>query len=713
MAAPLASALDRFGADLVPVIPGRYVVPVPLRAVVTAGIARRLRRPVLAIVAAEREAEDLAEDIALFGAEVAHLPAWETLPFEHVSPSVATMARRIEARHFLDVGRQGVVVASVRAVTQRVSPTPVAPLVVQIDDEHAFDGLVATLVEHGFARTGRVEAHGEFAVRGGIIDVWPAQAANPLRIDFWGDIVEDIRDFDVASQRSQNRVDRVTIYPAAEVLIDEAARSRAAELRSIEPWATSTWDRIAEGISFPGIESWLPWLAEERTILDGLDADVILFDPVRCADRAGDLIKEEADLAGALSGTWGTGSPNPEDHPALYLPLDLDSRALEAPPLAAGPGDPGYEARGFDAVPGDAASVAKALNEWRIRGVDVVVAMDGDPAARRVAALLAEDGADLPVVDRVEKLEPCVLPIGIHQGFVFPAIGVGVVGEREVAGRRRSHRRPGRVRGGGGGDAYRDLKAGDFVVHHHHGIGRFEGLVHRDIAGVERDYLLIAFAGADRIYVPTDQLAAVRRYTGGETPRLSRMGGTDWSQTRSKVRQAVSVIAQEVVDLHRERAAARGHMFPADSPWQTEFEAAFPYEETPDQIVAIAEVKQDMESEAPMDRLVFGDVGFGKTEVALRAAFKAVQDGKQAALLVPTTLLAQQHLATLEDRFAPYPIRVEMLSRFLTTAQQRTVVAGLADGSVDVVVGTHRILSKDIAFKDLGLLVIDEEQRTR
>jgi transcription-repair coupling factor (superfamily II helicase) len=231
------------------------------------------------------------------------------------------------------------------------------------------------------------------------------------------------------------------------------------------------------------------------------------------------------------------------------------------------------------------------------------------------------------------------------------------------------------------------------------------------MAGVERDYLLIRFHGEDRIYVPTDQLAAVVRYTGGETPRLSRMGGADWAKTRTKVRKAVAVVAEAVVELHRQRAAATGHAFDSDTPWQAEFESAFPYEETRDQITAIADVKFDMEAEAPMDRLIFGDVGFGKTEVALRAAFKSVQSGKQVALLVPTTLLAQQHLSTMEERFGSYPVRVASLSRFLTSAQQRGVVRGLGDGSVDIVVGTHRLLSEDVEFKDLGLLIIDEEQR--
>ena len=369
------------------------------------------------------------------------------------------------------------------------------------------------------------------------------------------------------------------------------------------------------------------------------------------------------------------------------------------------------EMRGLDAIPGDAESIAAALQHWQGRDVEIVVAMDGTGAAQRISRLLAEAGHALPVAERLDKVQSAVLGDGIHHGFVAPQLGIGIVGEREIAGRRRAHRRTRQVKTEDPGEAYRDLSPGDYVVHHHHGIGKFEGLVHREMAGVERDYLLIRFQGEDRIYVPTDQLAAVVRYTGGETPRLSRMGGADWAKTRTKVRKAVAVVAEAVVELHRKRAAATGHAFAADTPWQTEFESAFPFEETRDQITAIADVKTDMEAEAPMDRLIFGDVGFGKTEVALRGAFKAVQSGKQVALLVPTTLLAQQHFTTLEDRFAPYPVRVASLSRFLTAGQQREVVRDLASGSVDVVVGTHRLLSEDVEFKDLGLLIIDEEQR--
>jgi transcription-repair coupling factor (superfamily II helicase) len=685
-----------------------------VRSIVTAGALKNAKKPILVVVAGEREAEELAEDIELFTDRVHHLPAWETLPFEHVSPNIVTMGKRVVARHWLNDATPSIVVASVRAVTQRVAPTTTSPIGLAKGTDVPFDELIERIVEHGYSRVDRTETRGDFSVRGGIIDIYPPDADSPFRLDFWGDSIEEIRSFAAGSQRSEHDVESVEIFPARELLLDPSIRSRAHELRSDAPWASDTWDRIAEGIPFQGMESWLPWLAPPRTVVDDSNATLFVFDPVRCGERALDLMKEEADLAGALSGTWGDDGPEAGQHPPLYLPLDLESisdQVLLGPPHAAGPGDDGYSIGTLDGVPGDPESMAAAINTWRNRDVSVIVAMDGESAAERVSGLLGESGADLPVVDVLDKVRPVVTSTGIHAGFVLPVAGFGVVGEHELAGRRRAHRRTGRGTKKAQPDAYRDLTEGDFLVHHHHGIGRFAGLVHREIAGIERDYLLVEYAGEDRLYVPTDQLAAVTRYTGGESPRLSRMGGADWTQTRTRIRKEVAVVADQVVELHRKRAAASGFAFPPDTPWQTEFEASFPFEETVDQMAAIRDVKKDMESDRPMDRLIFGDVGYGKTEVAIRAMFKAVQGGKQAAMLVPTTLLAQQHFANFEERFAPYPMRVEMLSRFLTPAQQRNVVAGLGDGTVDVVVGTHRLLSTDTVFKDLGLVVVDEEQR--
>jgi transcription-repair coupling factor (superfamily II helicase) len=689
-------------------------VPPGARAILLAGMAARSPSPILAIVAGEREAEDLAQDVSLFTANVAHLPAWETLPFEHVSPNLSTMASRIEARYRLQGRDPFIIVGSTRAVTQRISPTTVEPVVFEPGMEYDLDATVDRLASLGYLRTDRVEARGDMAIRGGIVDVFPPNTSEPLRLDFWGDTLDELRTFSPTTQRSQDHVERVEVFPVRELLLDESIRSRAERLLDEAPWASERWDKMAAGVTFQGMESWLPWVVEPETALSECHGPVVVFDLSRCVERAVDLIREETDLAEALADTWGSGGPEAAGHPPLYLPLDLESvsgRVVEAPPHPTGPDDEGYEVRSLDAVAGDPESVAAAINLWKTRSVDIVVAMDGVAAAERVASVLADNGTDLPVVGTLEAPDAAVIAIGIHDGFVFPALGFGVVGEREVAGRRRSHRTAGRGTRRQVADAYRDLTPGDYVVHHHHGIGRFAGLVHREISGVERDYLLVEYAGEDKLYVPTDQLAAVTRYTGGESPRLSRMGGGDWSQIRARIKKEVAVVADSVVALHRKRVAAVGNVFSADTPWQREFESAFPYEETPDQLLAIADVKADMESERPMDRLIFGDVGFGKTEVALRAMFKAVQDGKQVVMLVPTTLLAQQHYVNFAERFAPYPVKVEMLSRFLTARQQKEVVKGITGGTVDIVVGTHRLLSRDLDFPKLGLVVIDEEQR--
>ena len=607
MTAALEPVASVWPKSLIPEESGRLVVPPGLRALALAGMARHLDKPLFAVVPGERTAEELYDDIALFSDTVWQLPAWGTLPFEHVSPNLATMAHRAEALHHLHRGEPGtIVVASVRAATQRLSPSTYEPIVISAGAEHGFDHLVAELTVHGYHRTDRVEARGEYAVRGGIIDVFPAQGEEAFRIEFWGDEVDDIRTFAVGSQRSVEKVEAVEVFPARELRPDPAVRARAETLMQEQPWAAETWDRIIAGVSFQGIESWLPWMAEERSSFD-LDVDryTVVFDPVQARARSEELRKEESDLAATLAPTWGSGAPEAVDHPTLFMPF-TEGTYVEAPPMAAGPGDDVVEMRGLDAVPGDADSVAAALRHWQGRGVEMVVAMDGTGAAQRIARLLAEAGHALPVHTALDKIESAVLGEGIHHGFVAPELGIGIVGEREIAGRRRAHRRSRRVKVDDAGAAYRDLSPGDFVVHHHHGIGRFEGLVHREMAGVERDYLLIRFHGEDRIYVPTDQLAGVVRYTGGETPRLSRMGGADWAKTRTKVRKAVAAVAEAVVELHRKRAAATGHAFAGDTPWQTEFESAFPYEETRDQLTAVADVKADMEAEAPMDRLKKG-----------------------------------------------------------------------------------------------------------
>ncbi len=709
----LAQVLGRASATL--------AVSESARAIVTAGLAGlTARRPVVLAVPTSTEAERLAHDLAVYlGGEAVELfPAWETLPFERVSPGVETMGRRTRVLWRLrDPERApAVVVASVRALVQRLGPhvEDVQPVVVRPGQQLDRDELVSDLVAVGYRREDMVEHRGEVAVRGSIVDVFPSTADRPVRIDLWGDEVDRLTEFSVADQRSLADLADAAIFPCRELLPTVEVRERADRLVGLEPWGREQWERLAQGLVFDGMESWLPWLTkDEHVLLDivGDGAQVLLCEPRRMRDRAADLLAEEADLAATLAVTWGAvgpGKTTTHDHgfPRLHLDFDRLLAHTKAPAwhvvnVPDSPGTPQVQASGWDPVVGDGSSLIQRLVGLQRDGFRIVVGADGEGSADRLRDRLASEGVSAEVV---------VAPL--ERGTVLQAEGVklAVLAESDLTGRRRAHRRA-RARRRDAEGFFDDLKVGDFVVHHQHGVARYGGMVKRAIGGVDRDYLLLEYKGDDRLYVPSDQIDAVRHYTGGESPTLNRLGGDGWQRTKAKVRAAVAEIAQELVVLYQKRLQETGHVFSPDTPWQRELEDAFPYQETPDQLKAIADVKADMEEQQPMDRLVCGDVGFGKTEVAIRAAFKAVQDGRQVAVLVPTTLLAQQHLQTFSDRFASYPVQVEVLSRFLTPGQARKVAQGLESGEVDIVIGTHRLLSADVRFKRLGLLVVDEEQR--
>ena len=732
----LAQVLGRASATL--------AVAESARAIVTAGLAGLTSRsPIVLAVPTSTEAERLAHDLAAYlGDEAVELfPAWETLPFERVSPAVETMGRRTRVLWRLrDPERApAVIVASVRALVQRLGPhvEDVEPAVVRPGDQLDRDDLVSDLVIAGYRREDMVEHRGEVAVRGSIVDVFPSTADRPVRIDLWGDEVDRLTEFSVADQRSTGDMAEAAIFPCRELLPTPDVRERAERLIGLEPWGREQWERLAQGLVFDGMESWLPWLTkDEHVLLDvvGDGAQVLLCEPRRMRDRAADLLAEEADLAATLAVTWGAvgngsargrggrpaGSQPPalpragrrveqaHDHgfPRLHLDFDRLLAHTKAPAwhlvsVPDSPDTPQVLASGWDPVVGDGSGLVQRLVRLQADGFRIVVGADGDGSASRMRERLRDMDVSAEVV---------VAPL--ERGTVLRAdpVKLAILAESDLTGRRRAHRRA-RPRRRDAEGFFDDLKVGDYVVHHQHGVARYGGMVKRAIGGVDRDYLLLEYKGHDRLYVPSDQIDAVRHYTGGDSPTLNRLGGDGWQRTKAKVRAAVAEIAQELVVLYQKRLQEIGHAFSPDTPWQRELEEAFPYQETPDQLKAIADVKADMEEPSPMDRLVCGDVGFGKTEVAIRAAFKAVQDGKQVAVLVPTTLLAQQHVQTFSDRLAGYPVRVEVLSRFLTPGQARKVAQGLASGEVDIVIGTHRLLSADVAFKDLGLLVVDEEQR--
>ncbi|HEV8063366.1 MAG TPA: transcription-repair coupling factor, partial [Acidimicrobiales bacterium] len=657
-------------------------------------------------------------------------------------------------------------VAPIRALLQRLGPRveDTEPVVVRQGSEVDADDLVAKLVHAGYRREYQVEHRGELAVRGGIIDVFPSTADEAIRIDLWGDEVERLTVFDVSDQRSTQAIDEVEIFGCREVVLTDEVRERARLYAKEAPFARDVFEKIADGLVFEGMESWLPWLTDEErlfTDLLGIDARVVLVEPRRLRDRAAELVEEESALADALLSTWvATPVPRPTatvdvaaDAPEelagaeeaktigdfaddaarpaiarLHLGFErllsnTGARLASFVPAAENTETTALVARAWPPVLGDSVGLAKRLGELARSGHRVVVCADGRGSAERIASVLGSeglesrllfDGADGEGDDTIATL---LRRAGVHivvapldRGALLPESKLALLAEPDITGRHRPHRAA-RARARAAGSFFDDLEPGSYVVHHVHGVARYGGLVKRAIGDSERDYMLLEYRGGDRLYVPSDQIDSITPYTGGDNPALNRLNGSEWQKQKARVRAAVRQIARELVQLYRRRATEPGYRFSPDTPWQAELEQSFPFPETPDQLKAVADIKADMERPQPMDRLVCGDVGFGKTEVAVRAVFKALQDGKQAAVLVPTTLLAQQHFQTFAERYAAYPVRVEMLSRFLTPSEARKVVDGLADGSVDVVVGTHRILAQDVKFKKLGLLVIDEEQR--
>jgi transcription-repair coupling factor (superfamily II helicase) len=688
-------------------------VPEPARALFAATLARATaRRPIVLAVPTGVEAERIAADLRQYlGDDAVELfPAWETLPFERVSPATETMGRRLRVMWRLRAGGEHLphaIVAPVRALVQRLGPhvEDVEPITVTPGMQLDRDELVARLVDLGYRREYQVEARGEVATRGSIVDVYPATADHPVRIDLWGDEVDRLSQFSVADQRSTSAVGETRMFPVRELLPTAEVRARAKELLQTQPWGREQWERLAEGATFDGMESWLPWLTADEHLLPDLlppSALVALVEPRRLRDRAQELLDEEAALAQTLATTWGAPIDNAQT-PRLSLPFDrllAHTKAQTVAMLAAPdqPDTPVLAASGFDPVVGDVEGLARRFNALKAEGYRVIVTAEGTGSKARIEEMLVAEGAPVDVV-----------VAALDRGVVLPTVKLAVVAEADLTGRRRVHRKPRGARRAT--DHYEGLTTDDYVVHRVHGVGKYLGMETREMFGVTRDRLVVEFKGGDRVYVDSEDIGLIRKYTGGEEPKLSKMGGSDWEKTRARVRKAVRDIAGQLVVLYRRRLATPGHAFASDGPFQKQIEDAFPYEETPDQAKAIVETKADMERPVPMDRLICGDVGYGKTEVALRAAAKAVFDGKQVAILVPTTLLASQHGQTFRERFANYPVRVEVLSRFLSAKEQHDVVKGVADGTVDIVIATHRLLSQDITFKDIGLLVVDEEQR--
>ena len=743
------------------------VGPPAARPFTVAALARDTGRPVLAVTATGREAEDLAAALrSLLPPEgVVEYPSWETLPHERLSPRSDTVGRRLAVLRRLahprpddpETGPVSVVVAPVRSVLQpQVKGLgDLEPVSLRTGGTADLGATVEALAAAAYARVELVEKRGEFAVRGGILDVFPPTEEHPLRVEFWGDDVEEIRYFKVADQRSLEVAEHgLWAPPCRELLLTDDVRERARALAEDHPELGELLGKIAEGIAVEGMESLAPVLVDDmELLLDVLPegAMAVVCDPERVRTRASDLVATSQEF---LQASWAATAMSSADEVRSgkggggrrvggEAPIDVDAASLwslaavrdrareldmmwwSVSPFAADEElDSDTLKLGMHAPETYRGDTARALADtkgWLADGWRTVFVTEGHGPAARTVEVLGGEGIAARLDPDLGEITPSVVHVScgcIDHGFVDPALGLAVLTETDLTGQKASGREGARM------PARRrktidplTLEAGDHIVHEQHGVGRYIEMVQRTVQGATREYLVVEYAPAkrgqpgDRLYIPTDQLEQITKYVGGEAPTLHRLGGADWTKTKARAKKAVKEIAADLIKLYSARMAAPGHAFGADSPWQRELEDAFPYAETPDQLTTIAEVKEDMEKSVPMDRLICGDVGYGKTEIAVRAAFMAVQDGKQVAVLVPTTLLVQQHFGTFSERYAQFPVVVKALSRFQSDTEAKAVLEGLREGSVDVVIGTHRLFSSETKFKDLGLVIVDEEQR--
>jgi len=727
-------------------------LPESARPYFLAALQKDVSSPILLLVSSTEKARRYYEELRQWSAspdDVLLFREPEALPYEREPWSQDTIAQRMEVltrlaiyftplKRSLDGAHTPIIVASARSLLYKTIPKRdllSGIRMIRVGQERPLRKFLSFLLEMGYRNDSVVDEPGTFSYRGGIVDVFPPASRWPVRLEFFGDRIETIRYFDPGTQRSRVRAESFLLSPASEALPrygPQACEKMASlDFSTCHPPAQGRFkedlENLSEGKPFRGLEFYIPlFYPVPGSLLDYLpDSGILVVDDI---DELEAALENLAAQVPNLEEEMVKAGEVPCGLPAPYLPFEEIRDAVRGRlDLLLGhtweevATKDGLVAEAFSASPLYGGQLERVIDESRIMqhsGARVVLVTR---QARRLADILAERGEPLsPVLDVRE--EPPAGSLTLVQGILSGGWmlytsdnGVCVLlTDAEIFGwNRPAPRRPLRTHRPSPEAFFADFKPGDYVVHIEHGIGIFRGLTKLEINGVEREYLLVEYAAGDKLYVPVHQADRLSRYigVGDEPPTLHRLGTADWERTKERARRAIAEIAKDLLQLYSAREVVTGHAFSPDTPWQAELEASFPYEETPDQLKAVEEVKKDMEQPRPMDRLICGDVGYGKTEVALRAAFKAVMDGKQVALLVPTTILAQQHYETFKERLRPFPVVVEMLSRLRSPEEQRRIIEGLKKGTVDIVIGTHRLLQKDVAFKDLGLVIIDEEQR--
>ncbi|MED5018157.1 transcription-repair coupling factor [Paenibacillus chibensis] len=707
------------------------------RQIMLAALFEEVNRPMLIVTHNMFSAQKIAEDLqeALTHEQVLLYPANELVAAESAVSSPETLAQRIDVLMKCAQGFSGVVVAPFSGV-RRFLPAPevMGSARIRIEDGGTLsvDEFMARMIEMGYERVERVEGKGEMSLRGGIIDFYPMTSQLAFRVELFDDEVDSIRTFDPADQRSIDKVKEVTITPCKEIIADQHRLVQAAEAAGhlLEEQLGKMTDRQAklrlteemnremellrEQVYFPEIYKYISLLYPERkTLYDYMPKDTLLIldEPARLLETARQLERDESE--------WNLHLlQNGKTLPQLHLSVENETVLYHRPfqtvfmsiflrqvPHTQPQNILNFISRGMQDFHGQMNVLKSEMERWHKSGVQVIMLASGEERLDRMRRVLQDYNID----------EPVMLQGNLQTGFEMPSIHLAVITEGEMfSQKQRKIRKLGKnIDNAERIKSYTELKVGDYVVHQNHGIGKYMGIGTLEINGIHKDYMHILYAGGDKLSVPIEQIDLIQKYVGSEDkePKVYKLGGNEWNKVKSKVRSSVQDIADDLIKLYAERQSTTGFGFEKDTAEQREFEEMFPYDETRDQLRAIEEIKKDMEQNRPMDRLLCGDVGYGKTEVAIRAAFKAAMEGKQVAVLVPTTILAQQHYETFRERFSGYPINIQVLSRFRSRKEQNETIKGIRQGTVDIVIGTHRLLSQDLIFKDLGLLIVDEEQR--
>lgn len=711
-------------------------------------------RTILIVTYDELRAKKIYEDIKNYDYEdnrIMFFRSKEVILYDVEAFSPENMYERLRVLANLNKEENLIVVTYIEALFNKVLSKELFnnyTIEIQHGQIIVLEELIKNLVSQGYERVGQVEGIGQFSVRGGIIDLFPSNSENPYRIEFFGDEIDSIRSFDIRTQRSIEKQKKIIIPPVKEILVLEEYKEdiinglktdldktlgktklKLSVKDKLEDKFSQYIEKVKEDIPIVNTDMILPYIPEKylNTIIDYLDNDsiILLDEPDRIDEKARET--EERFLM-TFTDIFERGELLPK-HGEIYfdysLILDCLKNKISITTTSLLKGNTNYSpkaiinftTKSMQPFHNKMDFLVEELNHYKYKGYKVIIFSGTEDRGLRLEEILREKDVEVVYVNDIKReiksSQVFITPMSINSGFEYPFGKFAIISDREIFGKMKRKVSKPLKKVGEKIKTFSDLKINDYVVHEAHGIGQYKGVEQLDIQGVIKDYLTIQYRGNDKLYLPVDQMDSIQKYIGGNgaKPKINKLSSPEWAKTKARAKKAVEDMAKDLLELYAKREKIKGFSFDKDTPWQTEFEDAFPYEETNAQLRSIKEIKEDMEKPKPMDRLLCGDVGYGKTEVALRAAFKAITSGKQVAFLVPTTILAQQHYNTIIDRFEPYPINVEMLSRFKTPGEQNEIISGLKNGTVDMVVGTHRLISKDVSFNDLGLLIVDEEQR--